>query len=96
MGPRSFPDALREAGSSLFTLGFAFRSGAEPSAAEFLAAASGLIIVALQIADLPTLYAAYNRRETVISLLGPRAGRRAWGPELLARARMVHGVEQLT
>jgi hypothetical protein len=56
----SFPDALREAGSSLFTLGFAVRSGTEPSAAESLAAASGLIIVALQIAYLPTLYAAYH------------------------------------
>ena len=92
----SFPDALREAGSSLFTLGFAVRSGSEPSAAEFLAAASGLIIVALQIAYLPTLYAAYNRRETVVTLLGPRAGSPAWGPELLARAQMVHGVDQLT
>jgi hypothetical protein len=92
----SFPAALREAGSSLFTLGFALRSGTEPSVAEFLAAASGLIIVALQIAYLPTLYAAYNRRETVVTLLGPRAGSPAWGPELLARAQMVHGIEQLT
>ncbi|MFY9849783.1 MAG: hypothetical protein WAK83_19625 [Trebonia sp.] len=61
----SFANALREAGSSLFTPGFAARSGTEPSAAEFLAAASGVIIVALQIAYLPTLYAAYNRRKTV-------------------------------
>ena len=92
----SFPDALREAGSSLFTLGFAARSGAEPSVVDFLAAASGLVIVALLIAYLPTLYAAYNRRETVVTLLGPRAGSPAWGPELLARAQMVNGIEQLT
>jgi hypothetical protein len=92
----SFADALRESGSSLFTLGFAFRNGTEPSVAEFLAAASGLIIVALQIAYLPTLYAAYNRREAVVTLLGPRAGTPAWGPELLARAQMAHGVGQLS
>jgi hypothetical protein len=92
----SFPNALRIAGSSLFTLGFAARSGTEPSIAEFLAAASGLIIVALQIAYLPTLYAAYNRRETVVTLLGPRAGNPAWGPELLARAQIAHGTGQLT
>ena len=91
----SFPTALLEAGSSLFTLGFAARSGTEPSLAEFLAAASGLIIVALQIAYLPTLYAAYNRRETTVTLLGPRAGSPAWGPELLARAQMGNGVAQL-
>jgi hypothetical protein len=92
----SFPDALREAGSSLFTLGFAARRGAEPSVADFLAAASGLIIVALQIAYLPTLYAAYNRRETEVTLLGPRAGSPAWGPELLARAQMADGIEALS
>jgi hypothetical protein len=92
----SFPDALREAGSSLFTLGFAARRGTEPSVTDFLAAASGLVTVALQIAYLPTLYAAYNRRETEVTLLGPRAGSPAWGPELLARAQMVDGLEELT
>lgn len=92
----SFPDALREAGSSLFTLGFAASSGTEPSVVDFFAAASGLVIVALQIAYLPTLYAAYNRRETEVTLLGPRAGSPAWGPELLARAQIADGIEQLT
>ncbi len=92
----SFPDALREAGSSLFTLGFAARAGTEPSVADFLAAASGLVIVALQIAYLPTLYAAYNRRETEVTLLGPRAGSPAWGPELLARVQMADAIEELT
>ena len=92
----SFPDALREAGSSLFTLGFAARSVAEPSVVDFFAAASGLVIVALLIAYLPTLYAAYNRRETEVTLLGPRAGSPAWGPELLARAQIADGTEQLT
>ena len=92
----NFPDALREAGSSLFTLGFAARSVAEPSVVDFFAAASGLVIVALLIAYLPTLYAAYNRRETEVTLLGPRAGSPAWGPELLARAQIADGIEQLT
>jgi hypothetical protein len=96
MSGGSLASALREAGSSLFTLGFAVRSGAEPSVVDFLAAASGLVIVALQIAYLPTLYAAYNRRETEVTLLGPRAGSPAWGPELLARAQMARGVDQLT
>jgi hypothetical protein len=91
----SFPAALREAGSSLFTLGFAARAGAEPSVVDFLAAASGLVIVAVLIAYLPTLYAAYNRRETEVTLLSPRAGIPAWGPELLARAQMARGIEQL-
>jgi hypothetical protein len=92
----SFPGALREAGSSLFTLGFVARSSAGPTAADFGAAASGLVIVALQIAYLPTLYSAYNRRETEVTLLTPRAGSPSWGPELLARAQMVNGLAQLS
>lgn len=87
--------ALREAGSSLFTLGFAAHSGTAPSIVDFLAAGSGLIVVALQIAYLPTLYGAYNRRETEVTLLGPRAGIPAWGPEMLARVQLARGIEQL-
>jgi len=81
----SFPDALREAGSSMFTLGFAGKADAGSSVVDFCAAAVGLIIVALQIAYLPTLYGAYNRRETEIRLLSARSGIPAWGPEVIAR-----------
>lgn len=82
----SFGAAVREAGSSVFTLGFAARPGSGPSALDFLAAASGLVLVALQISYLPTLYAAYNRRETELALLSVRAGEPPWGAELLARS----------
>ena len=87
--------AFRESGSSLFTLGFAVSPSAGPTFIDFVAAASGLIVVALQIAYLPTLYAAYNRRETEVTLLGPRAGMPAWGPEILARVHLAGGVEQI-
>jgi hypothetical protein len=42
-------------------------------------------VVALQIGYLPTLYAAFNRRETDVALLNSRAGVPSFGPELLAR-----------
>ncbi len=87
-----FPSALREAGSSLFTLGFAAHPGAAPTVLDFLAGAVGLIIVALQIAYLPTLYSAFNRRETEVTLLAARAGRPAWGPELLARLTLARSL----
>jgi hypothetical protein len=86
--------ALRESGSSLFTLGFAASSSSAPSLIDCIAAASGLIVVALQIAYLPALYAAFNRRETEVTLLGPRAGTPAWGPEILARLQLAGGVDQ--
>src|SRR5215472_15728357 len=83
--------AITDAGSSIFTLGFAEPPGAAPSAIVFFAAASGLVVVALQIGYLPTLYAAFNRRETEVALLNARAGVPAWGPELLARTHYALG-----
>lgn len=77
--------AFTDAGSSVFTLGFAEPAGAAPAALVFCAAATGLVAVALQIGYLPTLYAAFNRRETEVALLNARAGVPSWGPELLAR-----------
>jgi hypothetical protein len=84
-------DAFTLAGSSMFTLGFAAPSGSVPAAIVFIAAATGLIIVTLQIAYLPTLYAAFNRRETEVALLNARAGVPSWGPELLARTHYALG-----
>jgi uncharacterized membrane protein YkgB len=88
---RGVVSAFIDAGSSLFTLGFAVPSGAVPAVIVFLAAAVGLIILTLQIAYLPTLYAAFNRRETEIALLNARAGVPSWGPELLARTHYALG-----
>jgi hypothetical protein len=83
--------AFVDAGSSLFTLGFAVPSGAVPAVIVFLAAATGLVILTLQIAYLPTLYAAFNRRETEVALLNARGGVPSWGPELLARTHYALG-----
>ena len=88
---RGVASAFTDAGSSLFTLGFAEPAGAFPSVIVFLAAATGLVIVTLQIAYLPTLYAAFNRRETEVALLNARAGVPSWGPELLARTHYALG-----
>src|SRR6478672_5563518 len=77
--------------ASLLTLGFAVPAGAVPAVIVFLAAAVGLLIITLQIAYLPTLYAAFNRRETEVALLNARAGVPSWGPELLARTHYALG-----
>lgn len=85
--------AVVESGSSVFTLGFATRPGTVPAIVAFVAAGFGLVVVALQIAYLPALYAAFNRRETLVTMLESRAGTPAWGPELLARHHLV-GIQQ--
>ena len=53
----------------------------------YAAAYTGLIVIALQVGYLPTLYAAFNRREAEVTLLVSRAGSASWGPELLVRTR---------
>ena len=90
-----FGAALEESGSSIFTLGFIRPAGAAPAAVVFLAAASGLALVAMLIAYLPVLYAAFNRRETLVTTLEALAGAPAWGPELLARQALIGDVAYL-
>jgi hypothetical protein len=78
--------AFELAGSSLCTLGYAVPHEGAPQGLCDLAALLGLGTVALQIGYLPTLYAAFNRREGLVTLLDSRAGVPSWGPELLARS----------
>jgi hypothetical protein len=55
---------------------------------DFAAGATGLVVVALQIAYLPTLYGSFNRREILVTMLQSRAGAPAWGPEILVRTQI--------
>jgi hypothetical protein len=87
--------ALRLSGSSMLTLGIASDPAAGGTAVAYLAATTGLVVIALQIAYLPTLYSAFNRRETLVTLLESRAGAPAWGPEILARHQLVGIVDSL-
>jgi hypothetical protein len=95
LGANPFTQAFSEAGSSVFTLGFTTGHHTETHVVDFVAAATGLVLVALQIAYLPTIYNAYNRRETMVTLLESRAGAPAWGPELLIRHQLVGLIDNL-
>ncbi len=81
--------AFREAASSMFTLGFASTPTPGATVVDILAAGFGLGVVALLIGYLPVLYNAFNRRETLVTLLEARAGAPAWGPELLWRHQRI-------
>ena len=84
-GNSGFGSAMEQAGSALCTLGYLVPHTSAVAALDALAALCGLGTVALQIGYLPTLYAAFNRREALITLLDSRAGVPSWGPELLSR-----------
>jgi hypothetical protein len=87
--------ALRLSGSSLFTLGFAAPAGAAPYGIVFAAAISGLGVIALMIGYMPTIYSAYNRRETLVIMLEALSGKPPWGPELLARQQLIRNTSYL-
>jgi hypothetical protein len=84
-GNGGFGSAMEQAGSALCTLGYLVPHTSGVAALDALAALCGLGTVALQIGYLPTLYAAFNRREALITLLDSRSGVPSWGPELLSR-----------
>jgi hypothetical protein len=81
----SITAAFHTAGPALWEIGSDRARGAAEQTILDIASITGIITVTLQIAYLPTLYSAFNRRETDVALLNARAGVPSWGPELLAR-----------
>ncbi len=91
----SFGDGLLQALTSLFTVGAAHRGGVAIPSFDIPCGAIWVVIVALQIAYLPTLYSAFSRRESLVALLESRGGVPAWGPELLMRHQLVGIIDTL-
>jgi hypothetical protein len=91
----SYAVAVREAGSSLFTIGLAHVGGPSSDVLVIMAAATGAVAIALQIGYLPAIYQAFNRRESLVTLMEARAGLPAWGPEVLARHQLIGTLDAL-
>src|SRR5260370_11098336 len=66
--------AFKISGSSLLTLGFALVDNFPTTVLVFSEASIGLILIALLIAYLPTIFAAFSHRLAVVTILGVRAG----------------------
>ncbi len=84
-GYGSATESLWVSGSSLLTLGSASMSETGHRALGFTEAAIGLGLVALLISFLPSLYAAFSRREKLVALLEVRAGTPPSAVEMLER-----------
>jgi len=85
----NFAQALTQALTSLFTVGAIHTGGTANTAIDIAAGATWVVIVALQIAYLPSLYSSFSRREALVTMLQSRAGSPAWGPEIIARHQLV-------
>jgi hypothetical protein len=73
-GAPSFGVGFQLSGSSLFTLGTQVAHGPAQVALSYVEAGTGLTLLALLIAFIPTLYGAFQRRELSVSRLTVRAG----------------------
>lgn len=96
LGSTSWYVALRDSGSSLLTLGFEGVPGLSMSLLAFSEATIGLGLIALLIAYLPTIYAAFSRREAAVTLLEVRAGDPPSALEMLRRYHRIHGLDRLS
>lgn len=96
MGGVSIYQAFRVSGSSLLTLGYATIESPLNTVLEFTQATIGLMLVALLIAYLPSMYAAFSKREAAVTLLEVRAGNPPSAVEMLLRYNRIHGLDRLT
>jgi hypothetical protein len=85
LGAGGLQPAILLSGSSLLTLGFALPPTIPMALLAFSEAAVGLLLLALLIAYLPTMYAAFSRREAAVTLLDVRAGMPHSALEMLER-----------
>jgi hypothetical protein len=86
---------FRLSGSSLFTLGFDISKTPVVTIFAFTEAMTGLMLVGLLIAYLPTMYSAFSRREQVVNMLEVRAGSPPSALEMLLRFNRIHGLDKL-
>jgi hypothetical protein len=92
---QSWYDAFKISGSSLLTLGFALVDNFPTTVLVFSEATIGLILIALLIAYLPTIYAAFSRREAAVTMLEVRAGSPPSAVELIKRYSRLNRLEKL-
>ena len=87
--------ALETSGSSLFTLGFLRPDGVGRQALTFVEAGIGLGLVSLMISYLPTIYAAFSRREALVGMLEVRAGLPPSPVQLLVRYQFIGWLDNI-
>ena len=93
--PRPFPELFYLSGSSLLTLGYASVNAISSKLLEFSEAMIGLVLIAMLIAYLPTMYSAFSRRETAVVLWESRAGSPPTVAEMVSRSYRTGELERL-
>jgi hypothetical protein len=95
LGVHPWTEAFALSGSSLFTLGTTRPDSMLTTALAFSEAAIGLALIALLIAYLPTMYAAFARREAAVAMLEVRAGSPPSAITMIERHHRLQRLEKL-
>ena len=95
VGGRSLRDSFTLSGSSVLTLGYGRPTDLPATLLEFTGAALGLILLALLITYLPSIYAVFSRRENLVAGMEVRAGSPPSAVEILRRSWRVDGLSKI-
>jgi hypothetical protein len=91
----SWSYAFEASGSSLMTLGFVAVEGVDLYVVAFAEAGLGLLLLALLITYLPTMYAAFSRREALVTRTSISAGTPPTAFALIERYHKIAGFDRL-
>jgi len=96
LGGRSVREAFVLSGSSILTLGFERPDDLLSSVLAFTEAGSGLVLLALLITYLPSIYSAFSRREAAVTAMEVRAGAPPSGVEMIERYWILGRIDRLS
>ena len=95
-GGRTFADAVVLSGSSLLTLGFVHPGHVGGVLVVLSEAAVGLVIIALLITYLPSIYGAFSRREQIVAYMDTRAGSPPSAVALIVRFWAIEWLQEIS
>jgi hypothetical protein len=95
MGETTWREAIVLSGSSIFTLGFAQAKTLPATLLAFTEAGMGLVLLAMLITYLPSIYGAFSRREAAVAAMEVRAGSPPSGVEMIWRYHAVEHMDRL-
>jgi hypothetical protein len=95
IGIDSFHDAFLDSGSSLLTFGLPLPVSIPLAILAFSEGTLGLILIAVLISYLPTMYSAFSRRESAVNMLEVRAGSPPSAVEMIRRYYRLRDLGQL-
>jgi hypothetical protein len=95
LGVRPLREAIELSGSSIYTLGFAVPPNLPTTVLAFSEAGIGLVLLAMLISYLPSMYGSFSRREAAVAALDVRADTPPTATAMLIRVSVIEGWERL-